>query len=484
MEDLIPSRLPTLACVVAACAPLSEDHARVALIRDTLARDNQIWLSRDHALLEGKFAKMAADPFDFVRGTSALYWTDLSRPDPDRDSTRFLTVPAAGSVLLAGDPHPENFGTYLPGEEPLGGTEHPAAALLIELQDLDGAAFGPYLLDVRRGALGIATLAHGLLDCGDKCVDSAVEAFAEAYVEEIAQRATAEGSTAFCLESDGHIVEDLCEQASEEGSEQERLAEKTTIGVEGRRLVLDEGLDKVGKGILAMTAEEDAQLDRLLASWTRMPNRFRELDRARRYGVGVASFPAIRYLVLWDGGDDSDVDDHLISIREVVDPPALPGRSATVPALYDSNAARIEEVAWALWSQQDADIRMAGLTDGAATFKVTSWSALVQGFNHADIEEDWLLEKIDDDDLESLAHRLGHGLAGAHARAPTASRQSALEVIAQDIGDQAEAFVEERVADAQTDLARSAADLDLFQQILEVYGPLLGMEDAVDDVGS
>ena len=81
-------------------------------MRDTLASDNAIWLGRDTSLLAGKYAKMAADPFDFVRGTSALFYTDLSRPDPDRPETRFLTVPDAGSIVLDGI-HPHDIGTVL-----------------------------------------------------------------------------------------------------------------------------------------------------------------------------------------------------------------------------------------------------------------------------------------------------------------------------------------------------------------------------------
>ncbi len=485
-----------LLVLVAACAPVSYDQARTAFLRDTLTADNAIWLGRDTDLLAGKYAKMSEDPFDFMRGTSALFYADLSRPDPSRPETRFLTVPEAGSILLAGDPHPENFGAGLPGEEPAldaAGQDVAAreATIDIELDDLDGSAFGPYLLDVRRGSLGVALLARHLDGCAEDCVAAGVEAFATAYVAEIqALSADANGGvstaarSAVCTDDDGRMVADLCAAAASDGALGEVLASYTTVesGVSGtRHLIRDEQVDDAGKGILPLTPDEDAQLSRLLDGWTSRPADFRELDRARRFGSGVASFPAVRYVVLWDHGAESGDDDHLVSIREVVDPPNPPGRSAAVPVLFDSNAARIEQVAWLLWSRRDADVRMAGLADGASTFKVTTWSGYVQGFNHSDLQAGWVSGAYDVRDLQGLASRNGRTLADSHARGVTSEGAPSLDAIQRDLGEDGALFVAERVADASRDLARSEADLVLFQQALDAFGPLLGADTPVKD---
>ena len=485
-----------------ACAPVSPDQARTAFLRDTLTTDNAIWLGRDTELLAGKYAKMSADPFDFMRGTSALFYADLSRPAPDREATQFLTVPDAGSILLAGDPHPENFGAGLPGEEPAFG-QAPDLAVGIEIDDLDGSAFGPYLLDVRRGSLGVALLASALEGCDADCVSAAVAAFAGAYVGEIeALSAAANGSvssavsSAVCTDDDGRMVADLCAASASDGALGDVLASYTTgaSGASGARsLIRDEQLDDAGKGLLALTPDEDAQLSRLLSSWRSRPADFRELDRARRFGSGVASFPAVRYVVLWDhgadGGTDSGTDsgpetgddDHLVSIREVIDPPNPPGRSATVPVLFDSNAARIEQVAWLLWSRPDADPRMAGLSDGASTFKVTTWSGYFQGFNHSDIVEGWADGSYEAGDLLGLAARNGRTLADSHARGLTSEGRPSLAAISDDLGDDGDRFVAERVSNATTDLARSEADFQTFQRALDDFGPLLGAETPVKD---
>ncbi len=463
--------------LLGACGPADPDQARVALIRDTLTNDNAVWMARDHALLQGKYAKMAADPFDFVRGSSALYYADLTRPDPDRAATGFLSVVDANAVLLAGDPHPENFATTLPGD---GTATLDPASLDVELNDLDGSGFGPYLLDVRRAGLGLGTLAKKLEGCDDACVEGAVGALAGAYVDEVGVR-DAGGATPAACSDDGRIVAALCDRAAEDGTHAAVLDQYSVAADGARRFVLDATVDDAGKGLLALGVDESAQLDRLLASWTARPADFRELDRARRYGSGVASFPAVRYVVLWDHGGAGPDDDGAVSIREVVDPPNLSGRGAAVPVLFDSNAARIEEVAWLLWSRTDADPRMAGLADGASTFKVTTWSGSFQGFDHDDIAQGWADGDYVAADLEGLATRIGRTLAGSHARALTSSGGPALPAIAADLGDGRDSFVAELVADAAVDLARSEADRALFIEALEAYGPLLGADTPVDD---
>lgn len=459
--------LPTLS--LAGCAPVDPDQARTAWLRDQLTRDNEVWLSRDPALLAAKYTKMAADRFDFVRGTAGVFLADLARPDVDRPTTTFLHEPAAAQVLLAGDPHVENVGTLRPGEEPDLGATTPPEALLLEIHDLDGAAFGPYLVDVRRGALGLATVTVSLSGCDDACRQAAIATYARAYADRVL---AGDAGPVTCAEDRGAMVAALCARVAERGPEG-RVLTDTTDG--DGRLRLDDALDEAGAGTLALSPEEDEQLDRLLAAWDRRPADFRALDRARRYGAGVASLPAVRYVVLWDHGADGPDDDHLSSLREVVDPPAPPGRSPTVPVLFDSNAARIEEAAWRLWSRPDADVRMAGIADGAATFKVTTLSSWVDGFDHADLAEQWAAGR-DDDALAGLAATLGDVLAGAHLRGVTADGEPAADAIAADLGGDTEVFVAEIVAAAEVDLPTSEADFELFQAALGRYGPLLGAD--------
>jgi uncharacterized protein (DUF2252 family) len=464
-----------------ACTDVDETSARSGRMRDTLILENQIWSGRPEQLTV-KYARMAADPYDFLRGSAGFWFADLARPDPDRVETAYLDVPAATRVLLAGDPHPENFGTVLPGPEPLPVDADAAAALPLEPIDLDGAVFGPWILDVRRAMLGLVALAEPLEGCTEACRTTLAAAFATAYAEEIQSQAAGNPAWDPADESlDWGVLSDLRAEAREDGISRSKLQKYTWLDEDGRRSFFEEPIDEEGNGLVPLTEAESAQVERLFAVWSRRPEGLRVLDVTRRYGVGIASLPAIRYGVLWDRGDDGPDDDQLLNVREVIDPPPPPGRFGTVPGLFDDNAARIEEAAWMLWSRPEADARMAGLLDGGQTFKITTWSGWFREIDHVTIADGW-----EDDfmyhDVEWLARALGRTLAGVHARGLTADGGSSLDAIADDLGEDVDAFVDERVADVEPDLALLYADHAAFVRLLDEFGPLLGADVIQEDI--
>ncbi|MCB9761399.1 MAG: DUF2252 family protein [Alphaproteobacteria bacterium] len=478
--------LVPLACGAGACAPVEPDDARRSWLVDALIQDNQIWLSRDHALLAAKYATMADDPYDFMRGTAGVFFKDIGRAGTARTPTAFLTEPVAAEVLLVGDPHPENLGTFMPGDGP-----GPDAALaredwpddvFIDFNDLDGSAFGPYLLDLRRAATGLGVLSAGLEGCDAACTDAAVSALAWGYADEIA-RLDAGGPAAAPISedplADGDIVARLIEEAEEEGPIRKKLFRYAAPDEATGALTLsrDPALDDAMEGMLALTMTEAQQLDRLAAGIAaRGPEGFRVLDAVRRYGSGVASLPAVRYVVLWDTGAEGPEDDALAVVREVVDPAPAPGLRPTLPGLFNDNAARIEQAPRLLWTRPDADARTLGLHDGDQVFKMVSWTSWNQGFDHGDILDDWADGDVGPEDLDLLAAFIGRTLAGAHARAPTASGGAALDALARELEGRQDAFVAERVEVARADLERCMADYALFLDALDRHGPLLGAE--------
>lgn len=275
-------------------------------------------------------------------------------------------------------------------------------------------------------------------------------------------------------------VEALRADAREAGAEQEALADWTTITADGRRFRLDEGLDADGDGLLAPSASERAQVDRLLASWSTAPEGARILDVARRHGAGVASLPALRYYVLYDRGDDGSADDRLLQLREVVDPPALPG--APAPPRFDSNADRVESAARTLWSRPDADVRMEGLSDGAMSFKLTTLSGWLQTFSHEDIGRLWFGGDAGEADLQELATGLGRLLAAAQARGTTPEGRPALDVLAGELEGRRDIWIAELSGLVLGDVERLRADAALFAESLKRHGPLLGADALTGDL--
>lgn len=464
-----------------ACASPGPLAARAAWIQERLTEDNRWWLTRSPSLVETKYARMDADVYDWMRGTAGLFLADGLRPDPDRAPTAFLVDPDAAAVLVVGDPHVENLGTCLPGAEPDPGVAADGE-LPLEWVDLDGAAYGPWTVDTRRAALGIALVADAIEGC-DGCVDRAVDAFARAYAAEIVAQGEGRGWAAAAeTEHEGAVVADLRAGARADGSIGAELDEYTVVeaderGIGVRRLARDERLAEDGDGVLALRAREEAQLARLLAVYDAPPD-FRVLDAARLYGKGVASLPATRYLVLWDTGHDGLEDDRLLALREVIDPPTVDGMVPGLGAVYRDNAERIEAVATTLWSRPDADARLDGIADGATAFKATTVSGWFQTFDHADVPRLFAVGVAADSDLDAFAATVGRALAAAHARGTTLDGAPSLPVIAGDLaaGGGADTLAEERVRDAAADLETLHADHALFRALRADVGPLLGAE--------
>lgn len=451
--------------LAAGCAGADADAVRAAWLVDVVHQDNLVWRSRDPALLAEKYERMAADPYDWMRGSATVFLRDLERAGTDRLETAFVGGKETAEVAIVGDPHPENLGLFAVGLD-----EAPAEpALLLEVADLDGAGFGPYLVDVRRALLGMATLLDGA-GCDRDCREPVLEAEAEAWAEEL--DAIDEGDPPFVAGVPagsnggalGLVIERARDRVVERGEARIVYGEATEPGSSGhRRFRVVAAPDEAGEGLVHPTPEERAELDRLLAR-LEAPAGFRVLDRARRYGIGVASLPAVRYAVLWDRGDPSDDDDALLQLREVVDPPWIPGLRTA--GTYDSQADRIVSATLAAWSRPDVDPWLQAVTDGARTFKVLSWSSWDETLDHARIAGDFRDGVIGREDLEELGEVLGRHLGSLHARALTADGLPAIDALIREVDDREDAFVREQVEAAERDLQATLRDHRLFVRAL------------------
>ncbi len=444
ISGAVRSVLPILLAV--GCGPSDPEAVRHAWVLDVLHQDNLVWMSRDPALLEAKYATMAADPYDWMRGSLAVFLGDVARPEDDGIRTAFLREPDSAQISLVGDPHPENVGLFAAGT--LG------TALVLEAADLDGAAFGPYLVDTRRGLLGLAALLE-FAGCDLDCREPVLTAWADGWLAEIA--ATDPWSPALLEGRVDPVVARALDEVLVEGGARLVLLESTEPTSGERRLRKSPG--PLTDGLATLAPEEAAQLDRLLETMP-VPAGFRRLDAARRYGVGVASLPAVRYAVLWDTGQAGDADDALLQLREVVDPPIYPG--VTAPGTWDSAADRIEGTATLAWSRPDVDPLLAAVEDGGMVFRASTWSSWNQTLDHESIAEDLARGRVNVADLPAFAATLGRQLGSVHARAVTPDGTPAVGALrAETVGREA-AFVDEQLRAAEQDLATALGDHQRF----------------------
>jgi len=271
------------------------------------------------------------------------------------------------------------------------------------------------------------------------------------------------------------ILEDLLADVIADGVGRDRLLQYTEPVVDARRFRKDVELGDDGRGLVPLTPEEQ-----VMAAWVTdhlsLPRGARVLDVARRYGVGVASVPAERLVVLWDGGEPGLEDDGMVSVREVVDPPDLPGLRVGQPALFEDSADRIAQSSQMLWSRPDADPRLQGLMVGGRAFKVQTWSGFFQSLDHERIARRILNGKDDLHSLQAFSERMGALLAGAHARGRTAAGNTPpAEAIELDLGRPG-SLADELVLMTEDDLLRLHQDHARFVSARSMLGPLLGAE--------
>lgn len=109
-------------------------------VMDMLARSNK---GRQPNLIPLRLSRMAASPYDFLRGSAGIMAADLAR------------TPVSGlRVLMSGDAHLGNFGLY--------GT--PTRDVVFDLDDFDESTPGPWEWDLKRltASINVAGRTHGL----------------------------------------------------------------------------------------------------------------------------------------------------------------------------------------------------------------------------------------------------------------------------------------------------------------------------------
>ncbi|MDG1484133.1 MAG: DUF2252 family protein [Myxococcota bacterium] len=447
--------------------------SRALWLRQSLSDENAYWLARNPAGLVDKYEAMADDQYDYMRGSAGTWLADISRVSGTRLTTDMLdnTEP----ILLVGDAHPENLSTTIPGRFISPTEADPIPEIALEIIDLDAATYGPWLLDLRRSATSLRVEAAPLSGCGTPCVEAAIASLVAGYTDGALGRDAAP--------IPGSIIENLLAEAVAEGQAREKYRENTADTIFADiKLRTDLTLNDSGVGVLALTAAEAAQIERLMAAYDG-PEGFRVLDAVRRFGTGISSRAAVRYLVLWDLGDDTtDTDNGIITVRETIDPPLIPGLFAETGDRYYDNAQRIEAVSALLWSAPDADAAAAGMTDGALAFKVLTWSSWFQDADHTDVIEDWEDGEIDADDFAAMAGVLGHTLGSSHRRGETATGDATVTVLEEALAGREDDLLVEILETSEEDWLIHRRDHAIFRELLDTHGPLLGAEQRAEDV--
>lgn len=398
---------------------------------DTLALDNRAYADRDRELVELKLVKMQRSAYDWMRGTSAVYWRDVNE---GMLSTGFEVSP----VLLVGDPHPENVGTF----RAAGGS------MLVDWNDLDAAGYGPFTADVRRLAVGLIMATSG---DGSDDVELA-QRVALGYAMEIA--GLAGGGPPLELRAGLHpLIDEELDEASDQGTVRAALAELAPGGV----LAVGDLEERAKDGVYEDTVREvspaeGALLDAAIAQWaSRRGETVSVKLRARRIGQGVSSYPALRYNVVL-------ADDRLLELKEQRDTAVPGGAPQLLTAEWPSPASRVTDAQRRLQARPDADPLLGRAEVQGASFKVRDREAYQRNFSRDAIAA---LPRADE---RSLAELLGRRLASAHGAARAPDGRPGWMAIAPVLGDGV-AFADEIAASAVAEARQTRDDFRSFEHV-------------------
>lgn len=480
MDRIAPAVRRAAALLVAlaafACADATEDPRR-SWLQSSLVDDNRALLERAPDAVADKLRKMASRPYYWFRGTMAVFAADVSRPGPGAAPTRYGSSPAS-RVLLVGDPHPENLGTFRP--EP--------GVMVFEYNDFDAATHGPYHQDVRRLALGFAV---ALREAGvePEALAPVVDAVGLGYAYEIDALASGQPPIEVVPGAGfGVIVEDLFRRAARDGDAREELDEYTVVEGGARGMWhgdVEPPVDGLVSDRVAPVSADEARLVRRLfegyvGTLVGGPGDgfFAVKGISRRLGAGVSSFPLRRYYVLVEGETAALDDDRLLEVKEVLDP-TRPQRALHLSQrAFGGNGQRVVEAQRRLHRRPDCDPLLGWSAARPMQVRVRERTKYQKGIDVARIADRLAERRWTLDDVAALARISGRLLARSHALAPTLDGPPGLDAIAEALADDGPGFAAETTAFVLDYLPRLEADYAIFVALLAEEGPWLGYRPA------
>jgi len=481
---------------------------RALWLQNTLIEDHYTLLVRTPSQVEGKFAKMADNPYNFFRGTVPQYYRDVTQPSEGFAPTNYGSAQAA-YILLVGDPHPENIGTYFPAD----------GALTLDFNDFDGSRYGPFHFDVRRLALGFYVATTLAIDAGfadDAIRQLAVTRVVEGYVAELDGQARGEAPLRVTYQGGfGTIIDDLMRRALRDGPIFRELSDSSCVYQNNpgcppntRCLVLFdpapplpetgfyEGveLNACGTGfsefdvVVPLNDEETRLVTEIAARYptstvayqnpasrnlTDRDLAFTLKSAGRRLGGGVSSYPLYRFYLLFEGPTTSQDDDWLIEVRETQDGAFIPGLPQFPPRLYRNNAERVIDVSRRLHTTPTNDTLAGWASLGAFSFRARHRTRYQRSFSTGRMLRELASGDFAPEDLPAFAFIAGRLLARSHTNAPTQQNDDALSVIRDAIGGDNAGFASETLTFALSYGPVIIEDHQRLQQLRAIEGPLL-----------
>ncbi|KPQ22433.1 DUF2252 domain-containing protein [Halomonas sp. HL-93] len=266
------------------------------------------------ATRQAKYAKMAASPYRFFRGTSHVYWQDVWH---DWRFALFGGWPNT-QTWLQGDAHIYNFGAY----------GHHDDQVRYGMDDFDDALIGDYQYDVWRLAISVVLDGRENVELSPKAIDKALKNLLEGYYQTLADYTDDKPIEAVTRDNAKGQLKPFMTKVVDKQSRARMLEKWTTLDAQqGRQFA-----ERPGK-LANLPADVASQLRRLIEQEYQQtlqtpikdsdPHHFRVKDTARRLDAGTGLLGLERYYVLIEGGVDREHDDIILDVKEQVTPEAF-----------------------------------------------------------------------------------------------------------------------------------------------------------------
>lgn len=468
-----------LVVLVVSCAACSEagSTTRDAWLVSTLTEDHQLLLERDPNLVAEKYAKMDATLYGYFRGTAPQFWRDLADPATPYAETAFGAV-ARTPVVLVGDPHLENVGSFL----------GPDDTMWAAINDFDIARAGPFHADLRRLVTSVFVAHATIAERWAVDVDATpwADAVIDGYIDEL-QRLEAGGGPLLLADdvTRGAVLDDLFRRARRDGDIREELLEYTEI-VDGVRVFRTADVEPNGNGFandgIEPASPADAAYVRALlgnVSWLwDVGERPDVTIIGRRWGAGVGSYPNFRYYAVMPGATaDQDV---LLEVKEIRGIPELPLLDGVTPLPFRSRAQRVAVLGSRFSGRPDGDLWLGWADDGGLSFRIRERTKYQKNVDVERIGEELAANAWTSDDVAELCRQAGALLAYGHVRASWSGRSSGDGAHLLALTASRESLRADTIPFARAYADRIASDWLRFRRLRATRGPLLGARPAME----
>lgn len=285
-------------------------HTRAQLMLDEIDAMNSTLSKADRAR---KYAKMAASPYAFFRGTNHLFWRDVWN---DWRYHLFGGV-AETQTWLQGDAHVSNYGAF----------GHHADSLHYGMDDFDDAVIADYQYDLWRHAASMVLDTRENVGLSSDHTRRAIRHLLSAYLDELRAHQNGEDVSRIRIDKTRKPIGPFMKKVARKNGRGKQLKKWTIINTDGQRVLnTDNGkLAKVStrtRSQISKALRNDYPATRTEEGVAHTTGRFEIKDIARRVDAGIGSLGLLRYYVLIEGASGENHYDIILDVKEQTVPEA------------------------------------------------------------------------------------------------------------------------------------------------------------------